>query len=81
MSFAGLISFHTIAVMLRGDQPPSLDSGWEAVHSLKRDLDLGIQEHLKLLGVQPNVDELLERVGFRQYLKIHDDLEMALASC
>ena len=67
--------------MLRGDEPPDSEYGWEAIHAIERDLHRGVQKHLKLLRAQPEVDKLLERVSVKQCLEVHTDLETAIAPC
>ncbi len=80
MSSSGLVALHNIAVMLRGEKPPSTESGWEAFHAISRDRDRGFQQHLKLLNPQPNVDKVLETAGLKRFLKVYTDLETAIAS-
>lgn len=80
MSSSGLVALHSITVMLRGEEPPDLESGWGAFRSIDRDRDRGLQQHFKLLNPQPNVDKVLEMAGFKQYLEVYTDLETAIAS-
>jgi anti-anti-sigma regulatory factor len=80
MSSSGLVALHSIAMMLRGEEPPDPESGWGAFRSMGRDRELGLQQHFKLLSPQPNVDKVLEMAGFKHYLEVHTDLETALAS-
>jgi len=55
MSSSGLVALHSIAVMLRGEKPPDLGSGWGTFRAVDRDKDLGLQPHFKLLNPQPDV--------------------------
>jgi anti-anti-sigma regulatory factor len=80
MSSSGLVALHSIAMMLRGEKPPDLESGWGAFRSIDRDRDRGLQQHSKLLNPRPDVDKVLEIAGFKQYLEVYTDLETAIAS-
>jgi anti-anti-sigma regulatory factor len=80
MSSSGLVALHSIALMLRGEEPSDPESGWEAFHAIDRDRDSGPQQHVKLLNPNPQVDKVLETVGFKQFFEIHTDLSTAIAS-
>ena len=80
MSSAGLVALHSIALMLRGEKPSDPEAGWEAFHAIDRDRDTGLQQHVKLLNPQPQVDKVLDKVGFKEYFEVHTDLAAAIAS-
>jgi anti-anti-sigma regulatory factor len=80
MSSSGLVALQSIAALLRGDESPDPESGWDAFHAIQRDRESGCQEHFKLLNPQPRVDRVLEMVGFKRFMEIHNDLETAIAS-
>lgn len=80
MSSSGVVALHSIAVLLRGDQPADRESGWEAIHAVQRDLELGIQPHVKLLNPQAQVDRVLQKSGLKQFFEIHTDQNAAVAS-
>ena len=81
ISSSGLAALYSVAVVLRGEEPPDPEAGWTTLHVMARELESGSQQpHFKLLGPQPQVKQVLEQVGFRDFLEIHDDLEMAVAS-
>ena len=80
LSSSGLVALHSIAVMLRGEKPPDLESGWGTFRSIDRDKDLGLQQHFKLLNPQPDVDKVLEMAGFKRFLEVFTDLDAAVAS-
>jgi anti-anti-sigma regulatory factor len=80
MASSGLIALQSIAVMLRGEEPPDPEYGWSAFRAASHDRELGLQEHFKLVNPQPNVDRVLDLVGFKHYLAVFDDLEAAVAS-
>jgi anti-anti-sigma factor len=80
MSSAGLVALHRITVMLRGEKQPDSGSGWEDFRAIDRDLDQGLQQHIKLLQPQPAVDKVLDMVGFKKLFGIYTDQEAAIAS-
>ena len=80
VSSSGLVALHSVALLVRGEQPLNPEYGWEAIHSMDRDLSNGLQEHIKLLNPQPRVDRTLERTGLKEFFHIFTDRETALAS-
>jgi anti-anti-sigma regulatory factor len=80
VSSAGLVALHTIANLLRGDQPADTASGWEALHAMRRDLGTGAQQCLKLCGVQSDVQRVLTLSGLTDFYEIYPDQAAALAS-
>lgn len=80
MSSSGLVALHSIAALLRGDEPPDPEAGWGAFRAIERDRGTGLQTHFKLLNPQPRVARVLDMVGFDQFLEIHTDLDEAVAS-
>ena len=80
MSSSGIVALHSIALMLRGEQTPDPESGWDALHSVDRDRDSGVQEHIKLLNPQTQVDKSLELTGLKKYFAIFKDRDIAVAS-
>lgn len=80
MSSAGLVGLHSIAIILRGEQPVDPQSGWGALKAMDRDRDRGMQKHVKLFGPQQYVAETFDKAGFTQFFEIFDDLKKAVAS-
>ncbi len=80
MASSGLVALHSIALLLRGEEPPDPEYGWAAFRALDRVRDIGLQRHVKLLSPQPKVDQLLEMTGLKGFFEIHTDLETAIAS-
>ena len=80
VSSSGLVALHSIALLMRGEQPPALEEGWGALQSVQRGLGTGVQQHLKLLGPQPYVARTLEKAGMIEFFEIHTDLDTAVAS-
>lgn len=80
MSSSGVVALQSIAALLRGEEPPDLESGWGTYRAIDRDRDTGFQPHFKLLSPQPRVDHVLEMIGFKQFLEVYTDQKTAVAS-
>jgi anti-anti-sigma regulatory factor len=80
ISSSGLVALHSIAVILKGEQPPNPQNGWSAIHTVGRGLGSGVQQHIKLLNPQPKVERVLEKAGLKELFEIHTDLAAAIAS-
>lgn len=80
ISTAGLFAVQIIAKMLRGEKSAIPEESWAAVHSIHREVEAGLQKHLKLLNPQPRVDRVLELAGFKRYLEVFTDRDTAIAS-
>ncbi len=80
MSSAGLGALHTIALMLRGQKPTDPQAGWNALKSIDRSREAGMQKHVKLLQPQQYVADTFDKAGFTQFFEIFPDLQGALAS-
>jgi len=82
MSSAGLVALHSIALLMRGTEPPSPESGWNAYHAITRDQtgsESG-QPHIKLLNPQPKIQRTLEMTGMDTFFQVYSDLAAAVAS-
>jgi anti-anti-sigma factor len=77
ISSAGLMSLHTAALIFAGESVQINKSGRPAFRALDTHRDLAVRKHVKLLGPQPQVDQLLEIVGLKQFFQIFDDPENA----
>ncbi|HXV41842.1 MAG TPA: STAS domain-containing protein [Anaerolineae bacterium] len=80
MGSSGLAALHSLALMVRGEALPDLESGWNVFHEIDRARDSGLQQHLKLLNPQPQINRTLEMTGLKQFFEIYTDLETAVAS-
>jgi anti-anti-sigma regulatory factor len=80
MGSSGLVALHSIALLMRGEEPPDPEYGWQAFHDLERDRDSGIQQHVKLLNPQPRIDQTLEVTGMKDFFAIYTDRRLAIAS-
>jgi anti-anti-sigma regulatory factor len=80
MSSAGLVALHSIAIMMRGEQPADPKAGWAALKSMDRSRERGMQKHVKLLNPQQYVADTFEKAGFTQFFEVFRDQKEALAS-
>jgi anti-anti-sigma regulatory factor len=82
MASSGLVSLHSVALIMRGEQPPDPEAGWGAFHAIANELEraAGHEAHCKLLNPQPRVIKTLETTGFEKILAVYTDRQAALAS-
>jgi anti-anti-sigma regulatory factor len=80
ISSAGLVSLHTIALLLRGETPPNLEQGWSTLKSMDRTRDGGLQKNFKLLNPRTEVKNVLEMVGFSEFFEVFTDKQKAIDS-
>jgi anti-anti-sigma regulatory factor len=81
ITISGLVALHISAMLLRGDEPPDPEAGWNAIHSLFRESEQRRQRNVRLVNTQPQVADLLERSGLSHYFPGYSRLETAVASC
>jgi hypothetical protein len=76
MATAGLRALHSIFTLLRSDTPEESDA------ATKAGIAAGtfVSPHLKLLGPNAYVREVLKVAGYDMFLEIHHDMNQALAS-
>jgi anti-anti-sigma regulatory factor len=80
ISSAGLVSLHTIALLLRGEALPDPEQGWMALKSMDRSRENGMQKNIKLLNPRPEIVSVLDMVGFSAFFDIFTDKQKALES-
>src|SRR5512142_675129 len=80
MSSAGLVALHSIANMLRGEKATDTQAGWQALKSIDRSKESGLQKHVKLLNPQQYVADTFDKAGFTQFFQIFTSLDEAVAS-
>jgi anti-anti-sigma regulatory factor len=80
LSSAGLVAIHRLALIMRGENKPVPESGWQAMHDVSSDLNQGKQSHLKLLNPQDKVMKSLNMAGFTDFFDVFYDREAAIAS-
>jgi len=80
MGSSGLVALHSIALLMMGQEAPDPEAGWDSFHALGRSLTSGVQAPVKLLGLQPKVEQMLERTGLKRFFEIHVDRDQAIGS-
>lgn len=80
MSSSGLVALHSLALLVRGEELPNMESGWDVFHDIDRERDSGLQKHFKIVNPQPQVGRVLEMSGLTQFFEIQTDLDTAIAS-
>jgi len=78
MASSGLIALYTAVRVFRGDAPPDPEAGWGALHELGN--DQGVADSVRLIGVQPAVERVLERTGLRRLFAVDPDRAAAVAA-
>jgi len=81
MGSSGLVAIHSASILARGGEPPSPDDGWDAIHRMSSERELGTTDgSLRLVGPSPSVDRVLERTGMKRLFEVHPDRASALAA-
>jgi anti-anti-sigma regulatory factor len=81
MGSSGLVALHSAAMLMRGEEPPSPESGWSAFHQLGDEISAPPdREPLALAAPQPPVRRVLERSGMARIFPIHPDREAAVGA-
>lgn len=79
ISSAGLASLNIVTRLFRGEKTDSED-GWGTYKAIDRERESGMQSHVKLLNPSPDVEKVLDTVGFKQFFEVYTDLEEAVQS-
>jgi len=79
ISSAGLASLHIILKMFR-DEKANPENGLGTYKDIDRERDNGVQHHVKLLDPSPEVGNVLDTVGFKQFFEVYTDLDQAVNS-
>jgi anti-anti-sigma regulatory factor len=80
MGSSGVVAIHSAALLMRNQEPPNPEHGWQAFHSLDTGGDQKVEQFVKLLGPQPKVSRTLQMTGLDEFVEIHTDREVAIAS-
>ena len=81
MASSGLVALYSIVQVLRGEEPPDPESGWSAFHALGETLESGASEdEVRLAGVQPPVERVLQRTGMDKLFPSYPDRAAAVAA-
>lgn len=80
VSSAGLVALHSIASLMRGETVSEQDSGWSTFRAIDREREGATQPNLRLAGLQPKVNRVLEMAGFKRFLAVYPDVPSAIGS-
>ena len=82
LSSSGLVAFHRMALVMRGEALDVNEEGWGAFHAISREVEKGSgpEAHYKLLKPQATVRKVLDTSGFSRIMAIFDDESEAVAS-
>jgi anti-anti-sigma regulatory factor len=81
MGSSGLVAIHSIALLLRGQEPTSPEDGWQAIHDLGATADAADAEPAVVLaGPPPSIERVLDRSGMLGLFPVHADRKSAVAA-
>jgi STAS domain-containing protein len=80
MGSSGLVAIHSIALLLRGQEPVSPEDGWQAIHDIGRGEADGEENPLVLAAAPPSVHRVLDRSGMLGLIPAHPDVDAALTA-
>jgi anti-anti-sigma regulatory factor len=81
MGSSGLVAIHSVAMIMRGEEPPSSEDGWDAFHRIGHEVSGGPgKPSLRLAAPQPPVDRVLDRTGMKRLFEVHPDRASAVAA-
>jgi anti-anti-sigma regulatory factor len=79
MGSSGLVAIHSIALLLRGQEPPSPENGWQAIHDIgnagRDDADEAV---LLLAGPPASIERVLARSGMLDLFPVLADRDSAV---
>ncbi|MEW6030946.1 MAG: STAS domain-containing protein [Chloroflexota bacterium] len=78
ISSAGLAALHSISLIFQGKDAPDLNAGWQVFKGI--DFNREKQSQVKLAGMWPEVQSVLDVVGFTLLFETFPTVEAALAS-
>ena len=80
MGSSGLVAIHSIALLLRGQEPTSPEDGWQALHDLGTATAGDAEQGVVLAGPPPSNERVLDRSGMLGLFPVHADRESAVAA-
>ena len=76
---SGLVALHAAVLVMAGKDAPDTEAGWQAFHDLGDGAPAG-QSNVKLAGLQPRVEQMLQRTALLRFFETFDDRASAIAS-
>ncbi len=80
MGSSGVVAIHSVALLMRNEEPPSPEHGWQAFHAIGHALEKQVEQFVKLLNPQPKVQRTLQMTGLDEFFDIYSDRDRAIAS-
>jgi hypothetical protein len=80
MGSSGLVAIHSIALLLRGQEPTSPEDGWQALHDIGANVPAAAEEALSLAAPPPAIERVLDRSGMLGLFPVHADRAAAVAA-
>jgi anti-anti-sigma factor len=81
VSSSGLVAVHSAMRIMRGETPPDVEEGWQALREIHQEAEDGtVHANLRLCGVQDGVQKVLDRTGLAPLLPSYADRASAVAS-
>ena len=80
MGSSGLVAIHSIALLMRGQEPTSPEDGWQAIHDIGTEAATDDAQALVLAGPPPAVHRVLDRSGMLSLFPVHADRDAAVAA-
>jgi hypothetical protein len=79
MGSSGLVAIHSIALLLRGQEPPSPENGWQAIHDIgSASRDDSDEAVLLLAGPPASIERVLARSGMLDLFPVLADRDSAV---
>jgi anti-anti-sigma regulatory factor len=79
MGSSGLVAIHSIALLLRGQEPTSPEDGWQAIHAIGTAPAADpASSPLVLVGPPPSIERVLDRSGMLGLFPVHSDRAAAV---
>jgi anti-anti-sigma regulatory factor len=80
MGSSGLVAIHSIALLMRGQEPTSPERGWQAIHELGTATAGDAAPGVVLAGPPPSIERVLDRSGMLGLFPVHADRASAVAA-
>jgi len=80
MGSSGLVALHSIALLMRGQEPTSPEDGWQSIHDLGTAAAADGEPGVVLAGPPPSIERVLDRSGMLGLFPVHADRASAVAA-
>jgi anti-anti-sigma regulatory factor len=80
MGSSGLVAIHSIALLMRGQEPTSPEDGWQALHDLGTAAAGDTASGVVLAGPPPSIERVLDRSGMLGLFPVLADRDSAVTA-